>query len=213
MRAVIVAIALLLPTLATAAPVKGQPVLYRWDSTHVYHAVITKVISGNTVNLVAFSHVDANWGDGNSGSIPAIPYDSVPMGSCDDCWTDNTPPQLPQLVTSTSTPSFTLNGSAIQSSTTRDVELTFTVSVSNTLTLAGGQSGQVDLVCDSSASPSTVVQTGAASSTGTVVIGISLTTSTTLVLRHRVPAGDYCKLTSTGTGTTTLVRQIAQVLG
>lgn len=211
MRILPILLVLILSATAAAAPTKGQLVLYRYDSTHVYAAVVTKVVSGNTVNLVAWSHVDAAWGDGNSADVPTIPYASVAMGACDDCWSAI----AGQSIESTSTPSLTLNGSAVQLSTDHDVEYTATVKIANTLTLTGGSAGHVDLVCDASASPSTAVETVSAESTGSVVIGISLVTSSTGVLRWRVRAGDYCKLTTTndaGTPSYTLIRQVAQTL-
>lgn len=69
---------------------------------------------------------------------------------------------------------------------------------------------------DSSATPSTVVETVSAASTGTVVVGITLTTANTLVLRWRVAATHSCKIVTvndTGVPAFTLVRQFKQTLG
>lgn len=120
------------------------------------------------------------------------------------------------LVTGQSTPSLTLNGSAVQFDTTHDTEYTVTVKISTTLSLSGGAAGHVDLLCDSSSNPTTVVETISGESTGTLTVGLNLVASNTMVLRWRVPAAHRCKLTTTndtGTPTYTLVRQLLQTLG
>lgn len=88
--------------------------------------------------------------------------------------------------------------------------------ISNVLSVTGGAAGHVDLVCDSSSSPTTIVETVSAELTGTLAIGLNLTASTTQVLRWRVPAAHYCKLSTTndtGTPTYSVIRQVAQTLG
>lgn len=120
------------------------------------------------------------------------------------------------LVTSSSTPSLTLNGSAVQFDATHDVEYTAVVKITTTLTLTAGMAGHVDLVCDSATNPTTVVQTVSNENTGTLTIGLALQTSNTLILRFRVPAAHRCKLVTgndTGTPTFSLVRQGLQTLG
>lgn len=120
------------------------------------------------------------------------------------------------LVTATSSPTLTFGGAAAQMDTTHDAEYTVVVTIANSLSLSGGSGGHVDLVCDSSSTPTTVRVTAAASSTGTLTVGLALNTSTTLGITWRVPAGDYCKLATvndTGTPTFTLVRQFKQTLG
>lgn len=120
------------------------------------------------------------------------------------------------LVSSTSSPSLTIGGSAVQFDTTHDVEYTVVVKISVAITLTTGAAGHVDLLCDSSNPPTTARSTASTELTGMLVIGAALTHSNTQTLVWRVPAGDRCKLTSTndvGTPTYTLVRQFAQTLG
>lgn len=120
------------------------------------------------------------------------------------------------LVTSSSTPTLTIGGAAVQFDASHDTEYTASIKIVTTLSLSGGAAGHVDLVCDASSPPTTIVETVQSESTGTLTIGLSLQSSNTLVLRWRVPAGHRCKLTSTndtGTPTYSIVRQALQVLG
>lgn len=120
------------------------------------------------------------------------------------------------LVISSSTPSLTLNGSAVQFDATHDTELAISVKISTSLSLSGGSAGHVDLLCDTSTTPTTVVQTVSSESTGTLTVGLNLVSSNTLVMRHRVPAGQRCRLATTndtGTPTVSIVRQLLQTMG
>jgi len=120
------------------------------------------------------------------------------------------------LVTGSSSPSFSLNGSAIQLDASHDTELYVTVSITAALTVSGGAGGSVHLLCDSSSSPSTEVETAAVSNTGTLTIGLAQTVASTIPMVFRVPASHYCKLTTTndtGTPSFSLVRQRVQTLG
>lgn len=120
------------------------------------------------------------------------------------------------LVISQSTPALALNGSAVQFSTTADTEYSISVKIGTTLSLTGGAAGTVDLLCDATATPSTIVQTISSESTGTLTIGLNLVASNTMVMRWRVPAAGRCRLVTTnnaGTPTFTIVRQVLQTLG
>lgn len=120
------------------------------------------------------------------------------------------------LVTAQSSPSLTLNGSAVQFDTAHDTLYRATVKITDAITLTAGAAGHVDLICDVNVSPATVVDTAQFELTGTLVVGANLVSSHTQSLTWRVPAGHRCKLTSTndtGTPTYTLVRQLLQTLG
>lgn len=120
------------------------------------------------------------------------------------------------LVVSQSTPTLTLNGSAVQFSTTADTEYSISVKIGTTLSLTGGAAGTVDLLCDATATPSTIVQTISSESTGALTIGLNLVASNTMVMRWRVPVSGRCRLVTTnntGTPTFTIVRQVLQTLG
>lgn len=120
-------------------------------------------------------------------------------------------------ISSTSTPTLALNGSAVQFSTTNDVEYSVAIDISGSVSISGGYDGDVTLLCDANTNPSTVVQGPLGNrQTGTVVVGVALTVGGTVQIRHRVPVGQRCKLTTTnntGTPTYSIRRQLAQVLG
>lgn len=238
MKTLILALLLLgVSTARASTPVVGEAVIYRYDSTHFYAAVITVVNGDGSCGLAVFSTgASFSFGPGSQATYVGVTQ-QVFEGVTDNRWFPNPDVGLTgptgatgsagaagamgatgpgALVTATSTATLSLNGAAQQFDSAHDTEYTASVKVANTLSLTGGSAGHVDLVCDSSATPTAIVQTVSAESTGALTVGLSLATSTTLVLRYRVPAGHRCKLTSTndtGTPTITMVRQVLQTLG
>lgn len=222
--------------LATAAeastPVVGESVIYRYDSTHSYLGVISAVNGDGSVNLVLFhTGTDFIVGPNSQYAFATAHISGITEGTTDNKWAVNpdVPVQGPtgatgatgpagagSLVVSQSTPSLALNGSAVQFSTTADTIYSVSVKITTTLSLTGGAAGHVDMVCDASATPTTIVETVQSESTGTLTVGLNLQASNTLVLHWRVPAGHRCKLTTTndtGTPTYSITRQLLQTLG
>lgn len=120
------------------------------------------------------------------------------------------------LVTGSSTPTLTLGGAAVQFDATHDTVYTVSIKITTTISLSGGAAGHVDLLCDTTATPTTIVETVQSESTGTLTVGLNLQTSNTLPLQWRVPAGQRCRLVSTndtGTPTYLITRQVLQTLG
>lgn len=120
------------------------------------------------------------------------------------------------VVTSSSTPTLTIGGAAVQFDSTHDTIYTASIKITTTLSLTGGAAGHVDLLCDSATTPTTIVETIQSESTGTLTIGVNLQTSDTLVIHWRVKAADRCRVVSTndtGTPTYSIVRQVLQTLG
>ena len=118
-------------------------------------------------------------------------------------------------VSSSTTASLALNGSAVQFDATHDVEYYGTFKVSGTLSLTGSFDGQINILCDSGTNPTTFITAVGSLSTGSVVVGINLTSGNILAARVRVAAGDRCKLTTTtnaGTPTYSIIGQRIQVL-
>jgi hypothetical protein len=265
MRKLLALSLLLISARAAADPVIGQPVLYRYDSTHIYPAVVAKDNGDGSWNLVVFSKGNTAFpfGPNSQADYGTTWVLGVVEGTTDNRWAVNpnvgaqgptgaTGAQGPQgvqgiqgptgsqgpagatgatgsqgatgatgatgpgaLVSGTSTPSLALNGSAVQFSTTADTEYTASIKITTTLSLSGGAAGHVDLLCDSSSTPSTIVQTIQSESTGTLTVGLNLQSSNTLVLRYRVPVAHRCRLTSTndtGTPTYSIVRQVLQTM-
>lgn len=225
------AVAWLVGTVSTvnAAPVVGQHVLYKYDDSHIYDAVVSAVVSGDTINMVAFSN-GSTWYNTVPSSVPAFTLYSVDKGTGDNRWGDNPNVGLTgptgatgatgttgatgpgALVTSTSTSSFTLNGSAVQLNSTHDTIVAMSVSFSLPLSVIAGATGTVHLICDNSGTPTTEVFTLSRGNAG----GLLTTDTSTLAFLWRVPAGHFCKFTTTqdvGSPTFGIVRQFVQVLG
>ncbi len=94
---------------------------------------------------------------------------------------------------------------AFQASTTRDSEVKYSVSISCTISLSGGQSGTVSLQTSPDNVTFTEVGRFTNTNTGALTIGLSLTNNNAGQITAFVPAGYYVKLVSTGTGTITYV--------
>lgn len=110
---------------------------------------------------------------------------------------------------SVSTPTRVL-GTAFQPSTTRPTLVLYSIktAVTNPL-LAGASTAMVQLMSDTNATPTTVRGEVAAESSVGLAVAVAITTSNTAVLAYLVPANHYVRLvsTTTGTGTTSVIRQ------
>jgi len=245
---VVLAFIVALTGLASASGVVGQSVLYRYDSSHIYPAILTHDNGDGSWYLVCLDP------DGNGTSFAMGPnsqwaYATIAVaaleddsGTSDNRWYQNpdigvgaTGPQGPtgptgatgsqgptgamgpgSVVISTSTPTLSLNGAAAQFDASHDTEYTASVKIITTLSLSGGAAGHVDLLCDATTTPSTIVETIQSESTGTLTVGLNLQSSNTLVMHWRVKAADRCRLTTTndtGTPTYSITRQVLQTLG
>lgn len=234
MRKTLLTLCLLLAASSTAlaAPVLGQSVIYRYDSTHSYGAIVSRVYLDGTADLVILAKYPWSFGFGNSSMYtwPSTYLEGVTEGTSDNRWAVNPDVSVEgptgatgatgaagstgpgALVTATSTPSFALGGSAIQPDSTHDANLIFSLTISLPLSVLAGATGTVHLLCDSSSTPTTEVATLQRGNTG----GLLTTDTATLALTYRVPAAHYCKLTTTqdvGSPTFAIVRQKQQTLG
>lgn len=115
-------------------------------------------------------------------------------------------PVSPPFTVSASTPSRTLN-SNFQPSTTKATFVSYSVNISCTANLSGGQTSTVELRSDASATPSTVRGTAANSNSVALAIALTVVNSQTTSLGFVVPAGHYVRVNSTGTCTASLVSQ------
>jgi len=195
---------------AYADPWVGQPVVYRYNSTHIYTAVVVNVIDSTDCDLVVFSN-GSTWFNSVSASVPAQLVSYVAQGSSgdDNRWSWNPATYVGSFVTSQDSPGLSLNGSAVQLHASKDTELHLTVRIDLTITVIAGMGGSVHLFCDSSSTPTTEVDTAQLAHG----LGVATTASLTASLRWRPPRGHYCKVTTTsdtGSPTFTLVRQFLQ---
>jgi hypothetical protein len=83
-----------------------------------------------------------------------------------------------------------------QPNATKATFVLYSVRVAAALTISGGALGRVELRSDAGSPPTTVRSRLAGGSTGTVVVGISLTDTVEGVLSYVVPAGDNVNLTT-----------------
>lgn len=217
-----------------ADPVVGESVIFRYDSTHIYPAVITRVLHDNVVNLVALTAMYSVWYSGGyDGSlVPAMAFGSVDMAANTDYrWIVN--PDVPvegpvgatgatgtagpgSNISGLSTPTLALNGSSVQFDSTHDTIYTAVVEVSGTISLAGGFDGLVSLLCDANSTPTTFMAGAGAVASGTVVVGLSLVSGGYYTVGPtRVKAADRCRLTTTnavGTPSYSIITQKLQTL-
>lgn len=230
MKRAMLVLCLISSTVAFADPVVGQGVIFRYDSSHIYPAVVTKVLHDNVVNLVALSSMESVWyTNGPDGSVvPALAFGSVDMAANTDYrWVvnPNVPVEGPQgptgaagpgsNVSATSTPSLALNGSAVQFDSTHDTNYMAVFSISGSITLTGGFDGVVNLLCDTNTTPTTLLAQVGHFGGGTVVAGVALTSGGYYTMSARVPAGNRCRLTTTssvGTPSYSIVNQKLQTL-
>lgn len=112
-----------------------------------------------------------------------------------------------------SSPSRSLN-TAFQPSTTRDAQVSYSVDIATSVSLAGGAVGTVFLeYADDSGFTTNVVEVGRTvnGNTGTLVVGLTLNQTATAQLNGLVPASKYARLrTVNTTGTPTFTFRSAQ---
>lgn len=115
---------------------------------------------------------------------------------------------------SITTPSRTLN-SNFTPSTTRPVLGIYTVRISSPINVSTGNDGTCELRSDTNATPTTLICSTRNGNTGTVVVGVAITSTTEATLVHLFPPGHNGRLVTinnTGTPTFTLVRSVEIVL-
>lgn len=92
-------------------------------------------------------------------------------------------------------------------SATQATFVTYTISITCAATLAGGQTGTVELRSDTSTTPTTVRST--VSNTNSVALAVAITVTNTQVasVSYLVPPGHNVRLVSSGTATVSIVAQ------
>lgn len=118
-------------------------------------------------------------------------------------------------VTPVASPNRALN-TTFQPHATKAVWCQYSIAITSTFTILGGQEGKVELLCDAASPPTTVRATAANANTGAIAIAITLNQKSTFTLQCLVPAGHYVRLPTsnvTGTPTFVLVSQCEMLLG
>lgn len=190
-------------------PLLGQQAIYRLESSRFVHGVVSKIISGNTVQLVC--HNDGlEWGGGDPSVFGTKIFDNVDLGFEIGEWQPSTliddmiagclliPGSSSSIPLAANTPR--------QPNTTRPVIVTIVGSWSWNLVAIGTQTGSLTLISDSSSTPTTAIY----SPSWSRGIGVGLTVNDTgtmpIFLSYIVPPEDFYKVTVTG-GATFVVRE------
>lgn len=87
----------------------------------------------------------------------------------------------------------------------RDAMVTYSVQISSSLTLSGGQSGTITLQTSPNNSTWTTISTQTNNNTGSLTIGLNTTNTQATSLTGFVPAGYYIKIVTSGTATMTWI--------
>lgn len=85
-----------------------------------------------------------------------------------------------------------------QLSTARDAMVSYSVNITSTLSISGGQSGSINLQTSPNNSTWTTIATATNNNTGTLVIGLNTSNSQSIALTGFVPQGYYVRLSTTG---------------
>lgn len=115
-------------------------------------------------------------------------------------------PAAPAQTITTSTPTRTLN-STFTPSTTKAVFVSYSVSISCTASLAGGQNGSIELRSDSASPPTTIRAVSANANSVALAIALTVVNAQTTVLSMLVQPNDTVRLVSTGSCTNSIVAQ------
>jgi len=89
-------------------------------------------------------------------------------------------------------------------SATRDIMASYSLNITSTLSLAGGQSGTINLQIskdNGAVDPYKTVATATNNNTGTLTVGLNTSQSQTTCLAAFIPQGYYVKLVTSGTST------------
>jgi len=203
-------LAAILPRTAHAAPAVGDQVIYHVNAGEDRTAVVTGIVSGTTVDIVAFSN-GSDFGDGNPGWMGAAIYTNVTPGTSFGQYSTGT--SVADLVSGLgylqppvgSSPGLSLAGGAIQLSASRTVLLT----VRGTASMVSGQGFVLELRCDAGSTPTAVVD----DATGSLSDAPGATVVVPWKLVAMAPPGQYCQVVqASGAASLTLTGATAATL-
>lgn len=206
----------------------GQQAVYRLESSRYVQAVVSKIVSGDTVDLVAFCDGSA-WGDGDGTDVVAKLYTSIALGTAVGEWqpgtivsdavtagtsglaaesyVDTACAALCNVPGASSTVSLS-SGTARQPSATRPVLVMVSGSWSWNLTATGTQTGSLTLKSDSASTPTTVIRAPAWSRGIGVGVAINDTGTMPIEMDLIVPPGHYYSVTAAGGATFSIREQV-----
>lgn len=201
----------------------GQRIIYRLASSDYRPACITAIVSGSTVNLVAFTTGD-DWFPGMPGDIPASYVGGAAQGTAVGEWQEDTgvDPSVSAEIDAdvAGRCAVPAEGSSVglalntprQPHATRPVRLSVYGTWAWVLSAIGSQSGTATLKSDSASTPTNTH--GVASCARGISVGITVGDTGTMPwsMSYEVPAGHYYQIATTGTGTFAITHIDEQVL-
>lgn len=212
----------------------GLPVKFQLTSGEFHTAFIGGdgiTNGGTTADLIVLGTGD-DWGDGGDKSFTIRLYESKNQGAGVGEWQVNPSGIGPMgatgstgaagstgatgstgtnaSISSTNLRSYTL-GTSVQPSTTKDVVISGTWSITTTVNLIAGSGASGHLFSDASNPPTSEISEAKCSSTNSGVIGLA--SNSLMPFSFRVKAGDFYKLTATvdsGTASATLLNTLVR---
>lgn len=209
----------------------GQQAVFRKASSRYMQGLVSAIISGDTVDVVVLSD-GAAWGDGDPGSVPAKLFESIELGSGVGQWQPGTivSDAIATATTNLATYSYADSGDAARCalpaagssqslalstprrpSTTRPTTVTAYGSFTLATALLAAQGATVQMLSDSSATPSTVVGGPLTVNNGVGTVGTAVIP---WMMEYAVPTGHYYQIVQSatvGTGTVSITHINEQV--
>jgi phage-related tail fiber protein len=170
-------------------------------------------VSSGTVTSVGLTSSDFSVSGSpvtTSGSITAnLNTSGVSAGTYSSVTVTNKGIVTAGTARSSSAVSVSLNSSS-QISTTRDAMVSYSIDISATLSISGGQTGNVFLEISPDNSNWTEISRFTNGNTGTLTIGLNITQTNTGAVSGYVPAGYYRRLRTSATGSPTITYRSGQ---
>jgi hypothetical protein len=207
----------------------GQQAVYRLASSRYMQAVVTKIVSGSTVELVVLGDGVA-WGDGDPASLGAKVYTSIPQGSDVGEWLpgtivdDTVTAAVAGLASGTYVDAEVAGACAVpgagapislalstprQPSATRPTQLTVYGTMELASTVLTPQSATVELQSSASSTPTAVVGGPLTAS----LSGVLATQMSPWTVTYIVPPAHYYQVVKTaGAGTVSITHINEQVM-
>lgn len=188
---------LLLPVVGLAQ--RGNHLLIKWDSVGSKYYILRG--ASDTVGVVSVTQD----GKVTSWKMPwtqIIGKPSFFSGNYNDL---TNKPTIPTVNTPTVSNPVRAFNSAFQPSSIRNSEVQYSISISASMSISGGQSGTVYLETSPNNSIWTLQAQISTANSGALAVGLNLTNTETKTIRAFVPAGYWVRLRTAGTGTITYI--------
>lgn len=211
-----------IPTAATSAPPEvasssavgtADTVFSLSDHTHQVNTVQSGQISALQTNVGTLLSLTGGLNTPAPATATPLDLGTAAVGvSSKFAKEDHRHNTIPVAV---STPTRVL-GTAFQPSTTKQVLVSYSVKITCTASLAGGQDGKIELLSDASNPPTTVRATAQNQNSVSLAIALTAVNAQTLQLSYWTPPGHFVLLKSTqttGTPTFSIINQVEQTFG